>query len=122
MSGAISGNDRAAFNAAPDFAALIRATTNKVRKWNAERRKRIDRATQGGRYRPHALRARRALKYGARSPLGVPPRLSLGGCHLPTQLQARLPETGGSGRSYEPPTGAKIARTSTGVSRPRLSP
>jgi hypothetical protein len=33
---------------------------------------------------------------GDRSPLGVPRRLSLGGCHLPTQLQARLPGTRGT--------------------------
>jgi hypothetical protein len=34
-----------------------------------------------------------ALKDGARSPLGVPPRFSPGGCHLLTQLQARHPGT-----------------------------
>jgi hypothetical protein len=34
-----------------------------------------------------------ALKAGARSPLGVPPRFSSGDCHPLTQLQARHPGT-----------------------------
>ncbi len=45
------------------------------------------------RYRSSALRARRALKSGARSPLGVPSRLSPDGRDLLAQLQAMLPGT-----------------------------
>jgi hypothetical protein len=40
-----------------------------------------------------SLRSLRNPSANPRSPLGVPLRLSLGGCHLPTQLQAMLPGT-----------------------------
>ena len=64
-----------------------------------------------------ALAARGAL-CGARSPLGVPPRLWPEGQLVPKALhQAMLRGTVRSARSYGPPTGARIVRTSTGVTR-----
>ena len=64
-----------------------------------------------------ALRARGA-PLRRRSPLGVPPRLLPGRQLVPKALhQAMLRETVRSARSYGPPTGARIVRISTGVTR-----
>jgi hypothetical protein len=55
---------------------------------------------------------------GGSSPVGVPPRFSPGRQLVPkAQRQAMLSETVRSARSYGPPTGAKIVRVSTGVTR-----
>ena len=65
----------------------------KERRRNAERRLVTDPRHACRCYHLHALRARRALKSGARSPLGVPSRLSPVGRDLLAQLQAMLPGT-----------------------------
>ena len=94
--GAISGRgfvrSVTAPSSIPAFASLTRATANKMRKWNAERRKVLIRATHAD------VTVRRRFGRGAaqrrgRSPLGVPSRFSPDGCHLLAQLQARLPGT-----------------------------
>ena len=59
-----------------------------------------------------------ARSCGARSPLGVPLRLLPEGQLVPKALhQAMLRETVRSARSYGSPTGARIVRCSTGVTR-----
>ena len=63
------------------------------RRRNAERRLVTIRATPTRVATRRRFRARRASRRGTRSPLGVPSRFSPVGCHLPAQLQARLPGT-----------------------------
>ena len=68
------------------------------------------------RHNPRLAGTGRPLR--GRSPLGVPLRLLPGGQLVPKALhQAMLRETVRSARSYGPPTGARIVRISTGVTR-----
>ena len=95
MSEAISGNGGAACRL-----SRISLRSSGLRRRKKKRKETERRETLG--YDPRhadvcchaaALRARRASRSGTRSPLGVPSRFSPVGCHLPAQLQARLPGT-----------------------------
>ena len=96
------------------FPGFSLCPTQAAKKGEAERR-------ETRRHNPRLAGTGRALR--ARSPLGVPLRLSPEGQLVPKALhQAMLRETVRSARSYGPPIGARIVRTSTGVTRAELIP
>jgi hypothetical protein len=57
----------------------------------------------------------------ARSPVGVPHRLSLGGCHPPAQLQARLPATRRERTVPDRPCGRRPCASPRALPAARLS-
>ncbi len=86
-----------------------------------ERKKRKEAERRKAQFSSRACKARRASS-GTRSPFGVPLRLSPRGLLIPkAQLKPGFLRLGGSLRAYGPPTGASLARFSTGVTRARLS-